>query len=62
MLELNNNIQPKNTVFTDQYTTSDEQANSDNYDSLKQILTALACISFFPLLYLIGSTLVKYFG
>lgn len=31
-------------------------------DSFKEKLIALACISFFPLVYLIGSSIVKYFG
>ena len=30
--------------------------------SFKEKLIALACISFFPLVYLIGSSIVKYFG
>ena len=28
----------------------------------KQKIIAIACISFFPLIYLIGSSIVKYFG
>lgn len=55
MLELSNDIQKRTTSFIE------VQASPAKYTSLKQKLIAIACISFFPLVYLIGSTIVKYF-
>ena len=42
----------------------DEQMSysKNTSDAFKQKLIAIACISFFPLVYLIGSSIVKYFG
>ena len=56
MLELNSTIQKRNPLLID------EQKQVDQYASLQQKLIAIICISFFPLMYLIGSTVVKYFG
>lgn len=56
MLELNSTIQKRNAVFID------EQKQADQYAPLQQKLIAISCVSFFPLMYLIGSTVVKYFG
>lgn len=44
--------------------SSDEQVpySTNTLSSFKEKLIALACISFFPLVYLIGSSIVKYFG
>jgi len=56
MLEVNSKIQKRKTILVN------EQKSTVDYTALKQKLIAFACISFFPLLYLIGSTIVKYFG
>lgn len=56
MLELNSTIQERTSALPN------EEKHSAKYASLKQKLIAFACISFFPLLYLIGSTIVKYLG
>ena len=56
MLEVNATIQEKNALHIA------EPKQAADHMPFQQKLIAIACVSFFPLVYLIGSTVVKYFG
>ena len=58
MLTSNKKIQERNTVPNNEQIPHSKNASG----SFRQTLIALVCISFFPLVYLIGSSIVKYFG
>lgn len=58
MLTSNKKIQEGNT-----FPINEQMPHAKNaFASFRQLLTTLACISFFPFVYLLGSSIVKYFG
>lgn len=58
MQTLNKKNKERNSLPINKETS---HSNNASYTFEEKII-ALACISFFPLVYLIGSSIVKYFG